>query len=122
VHERQRVLRGAAAVRRRDARRQRRRLRVGGGEAFTEKCVVEITADRVRCEEMVERSLAMATALAPVIGYESAAKIAREALATGQTIRETIQNKKLLAGDELDRLLDPWRMSEPGIPNGVKRG
>ncbi|HEX5019148.1 MAG TPA: class II fumarate hydratase, partial [Candidatus Binatia bacterium] len=91
-------------------------------KAFTEKCVVGITADRVRCEEMVERSLAMATALAPVIGYESAAKIAREALATGQTIRETIQNKKLLAGDELDRLLDPWRMSEPGIPNGVKRG
>jgi len=85
-------------------------------KAFTDKCVEGIMADRVRCEEMVERSLAMATALAPVIGYESAAKIAQEALATGQTIRQAVQNKKLLANEELDKLLDPWRMTEPGIP------
>jgi fumarate hydratase class II len=58
----------------------------------------------------------MATALAPVIGYESAAKIAQEALATGQTIRQVAQNKNLLAKEELDKLLDPWSMTEPGIP------
>ena len=91
-------------------------------KAFSERCVEGIIADRARCEEMVERSLAMVTALAPVIGYESAAKIAREALATGQTIRQAVQNKKLLANDELDKLLDPWRMSKPGIPDEVKRG
>ena len=83
--------------------------------AFTAKCVDGIVADRARCEEMVEKSLAMATALAPVIGYESAAKIAQEALATGQTIRQVAQNKNLLAKEELDRLLDPWGMTEPGI-------
>jgi fumarate hydratase, class II len=65
---------------------------------------------------MVERSLAMATALAPVIGYESAAKIAQEALASGQTIRQVAQSKTLLATEELDKLLDPRRMTEPGIP------
>ena len=85
-------------------------------KAFTEKCVDGISADRVRCGEMVEQSLAMATALAPVIGYESAAKIAQEALATGRTIRQVAQDKKLLAEEELTRLLDPWRMTEPGIP------
>ncbi len=84
-------------------------------KGFTEKCIDGIIADRVRCEEMVEKSLAMATALAPVIGYESAAKIAQEALATGRTIRQVAQDKKLLAEEELTKLLDPWRMTEPGI-------
>ena len=83
--------------------------------AFTDKCVAGIVADRARCEEMVEKSLAMATALAPVIGYESAAKIAQEALATGRTIRQIAQDKKLLNQEELDKLLDPWGMTEPGI-------
>jgi fumarate hydratase, class II len=85
-------------------------------QAFTDKCVNGIVADRARCEEMVERSLAMATALAPVIGYESAAKVAQEALATGQTIRQVAQHKNLLAIEELDKLLDPWAMTQPGIP------
>jgi fumarate hydratase class II len=85
-------------------------------DLFSDKCVGGIVADRARCEEMVERSLAMATALAPLIGYESAAKIAQEALATGRTVREIVENKTLLAKEELDKLLDPWRMTEPGIP------
>jgi fumarate hydratase class II len=85
-------------------------------KAFTEKCVDGIVADRMRCGEMVEKSLAMATALAPVTGYESAAKIAQEALATGQTIRQVAQDKKLLTEEELVKLLDPWGMTEPGIP------
>jgi fumarate hydratase class II len=65
---------------------------------------------------MIERSLAMVTALAPVIGYESAAKIAQEALATGRTVREVAQEKNLLGKQELDKLLDPWGMTEPGVP------
>lgn len=64
---------------------------------------------------MVEKSLAMATALAPVIGYENAAKIAQEAFATGQTVRAVAQKRNLLAKDELDKLLDPWSMTEPGV-------
>jgi fumarate hydratase class II len=84
--------------------------------AFVDKCVAGIVADRARCEEMVEKSLAMATALAPVIGYENAAKIAQEALASGRTIRQVAKEKKLLAEEDLARLLDARRMTEPGIP------
>jgi fumarate hydratase class II len=87
---------------------------------FSDKCIAGIRADRVRCAEMVERSLAMATALAPLIGYESAAKIAQEALTNGQTVREVAQDKKLLAPEELDKVLDPWRMTEPGNPTTQK--
>jgi fumarate hydratase class II len=87
---------------------------------FSDKCIAGIRADRVRCAEMVERSLAMATALAPLIGYESAAKIAQEALTNGQTVREVAQDKKLLAPEELDKVLDPWRMTEPGNPTAQK--
>lgn len=84
-------------------------------KALTERCVEGIVADRTRCEEMVERSLAMATALAPVLGYEKAAKIAQDALATGQTVRQIVHNAKLLDKKEVDKLLDPWSMTEPGI-------
>jgi fumarate hydratase class II len=83
---------------------------------FSAKCVDGIVADRARSEAMVERSLAMVTALAPLIGYENAAKIAREALATGQTVREVARQGQWLSEAELDKALDPWRMTEPGIP------
>jgi len=65
---------------------------------------------------MVEQSLAMVTALAPAIGYEKAAKIAQKAMATGQTIRELAREEKVLDYQELERILDPWRMTKPGIP------
>jgi fumarate hydratase, class II len=84
-------------------------------KAFTAKCVEGVVADRERCEEMVERSLALATALVPVIGYERAAKIAQEALATGQTIRELVQRDNLIAKEKLDKILAPWSMTEAGI-------
>jgi fumarate hydratase, class II len=84
--------------------------------AFKDKCVDGIVADRPRCEQMIEQSLAMATALAPLIGYENAAKIAQEALATGRTVREVTQERKLLTEEQLNKVLDPWRMTEPGIP------
>jgi len=84
--------------------------------AFTEKCVVGIEANKERCEEMVEKSLAMVTALAPVIGYDAAAKIAKESFATGKTVREVAKAHKLLPEDKLNKILDPWRMTEPGVP------
>jgi fumarate hydratase class II len=83
---------------------------------FAEKSIRGIIADRARCEEMVERSLAMATALAPLIGYSNAARIAQEALATGQTIRSLMEQRNLLPKGKLDKILDPWSMTEPGIP------
>jgi len=84
--------------------------------AFTEKCVVGIEANREHCEEMIEKSLAMVTALAPVIGYDAAAKIAKESYATGKTVREVALAHKVLPPDKLAKILDPWRMTEPGIP------
>jgi fumarate hydratase class II len=84
--------------------------------AFTEKCVVGIEANKERCEEMIEKSLAMVTALAPVIGYDAAAKIAKESFTTGKTVREVARAHKVLPEDKLNKILDPWRMTEPGIP------
>jgi fumarate hydratase class II len=85
-------------------------------KAFTEKCVVGIEANKERCEEMIEKSLAMVTSLAPVIGYDDAAKIAKESFTTGKTVREVARAHKVLPEDKLNRILDPWRMTEPGIP------
>ncbi len=78
---------------------------------FNERCVAGIQADRVRCGEMVEKSLAMVTALAPEIGYDAAAGIAKEAFKTGKTVREVAREKKLLSEEELTRILEPRRMT-----------
>jgi fumarate hydratase class II len=85
-------------------------------KAFTEKCVVGIEANKERCEEMIEKSLAMVTSLAPVIGYDAAAKIAKESFTTGKTVREVALAHKVLPEEKLKKILDPWRMTEPGIP------
>jgi fumarate hydratase class II len=95
-------------------------LLTNGIAVFTEKLVKPLEADRKRCQEMVERSLAMVTALSPRIGYEAAAKIAKEAWETGRTVREVAREKRLLSDAELDEILDPWSMTQPGvsIPGG----
>jgi len=80
---------------------------------FAERCVRGLEADESRCAEMVERSLAMVTALAPALGYDRAAALAKEAYATGRTIRELVREKGLLPGEELERLLDARRMTGP---------
>jgi fumarate hydratase, class II len=85
-------------------------------KAFTEKCVAGIEANEERCREMVEQSLAMVTALAPIIGYDNAAKIAKEAFSTGKTIRQAAEEQKILSKQELDEILDPQRMTHSGLP------
>jgi len=85
-------------------------------KAFTEKCVVGIEANKEHCEEMIEKSLAMVTSLAPVIGYDAAAKIAKESFTTGKTVREVARAHKVVPEEKLKKILDPWRMTEPGIP------
>lgn len=85
------------------------------------KCIDGITATD-RGPEMVERGLMLATALAPAIGYDAAARIAKEALATGKTVREVARQRTTLAPDELDRLLNPSRMTEPGLEVEPPRG
>jgi fumarate hydratase, class II len=82
--------------------------------AFTEKCVTGIEANEARCRELVEKSLAMVTALAPVIGYDAAAAIAHEAVASGKTVREVARPKTALTPEQLERALQPWSMTMPG--------
>jgi len=81
---------------------------------FAERCVAGIEADVERAEHLVEQSLAMCTSLAPVIGYDNAAALAKEAHATGKTIRQIALEKKVLPADKLNALLDPRGMTEPG--------
>jgi fumarate hydratase class II len=82
-------------------------LLAAGSRNFAGKLVDGLEADRARAEEFVEQSLAMGTALAPEIGYEKAAGLAKEAYATGRTIREVAREKAGLAKERLDALLDP---------------
>jgi fumarate hydratase class II len=83
---------------------------------FTSRCLQGLEADRARCEALVEESLAMCTALAPVIGYDRAAEIAKQAYASGRTVRAVAMESGVLPADELERLLDPRSQTEPGIP------
>ena len=84
---------------------------------FAEQCVKGIEATGVG-PEMVERGLMLGTALAPAIGYDAAASIAKDAAATGRTIRETAIEKTELSDAELDELLDPEGMTQPGVNVG----
>jgi aspartate ammonia-lyase len=85
---------------------------------FDERCVQGITADPEQCARWLERSPALVTALAPKIGYAAAAALAKEALATGLTVKELVVRKKLLEGKELEEVLDLRAMTELGVPGG----
>src|SRR5712692_2915873 len=83
-------------------------------DAFWEKCVRGIVANKERCRELVELSMAIVTSLVPKIGYDRAAEIAKESARTGKTVREICREKKVLPEKELNRALDPISMTEPG--------
>jgi fumarate hydratase class II len=85
---------------------------------LAERCVTGIEANRERCAELVERSLAMVTSLVPRIGYDAAAEIAKESVRTGRTVREICRERKVLPDDELSEALDPWSMTEGGVHAG----
>ena len=72
--------------------------------------------------QMLERGLMLGTALSPAVGYDVAAEIAKEAAKTGRTIREVAREKTQLSEEELDRLLDPAKMTEPGLGGGPGGG
>jgi len=89
---------------------------------FSAKCIEGIKANEERCKSLIEESLAMCTALAPAIGYEAAAKIAKDAYKTGKTVRQVAKEQKVLPDKKLAQLLDPWRMTKPGGPVGSAGG
>jgi fumarate hydratase class II len=83
---------------------------------FAEFCIDGIEADEERCKSFVEQSLAMCTALSPIIGYDKAAAIAKEAYKTGRTVREVALEVSGLSEAELTRVLDPVSQTRPGVP------
>jgi fumarate hydratase class II len=88
---------------------------------FTEQCIKGIKAT-TKGPEMVERGLAISTALAPIIGYDEAASISKEASKTGKTVREVARERTNLSEEELDRILDPASMTKPGLEGGPAGG
>ena len=87
----------------------------GDAVIFREKCIDGLEADRERCAALVEHSLAMATALAPRIGYDAAAKIAKQSFETGRPVREIAREQQVLPDAELEHALDPRRQTDPGV-------
>jgi fumarate hydratase class II len=87
------------------------RILSSAAKIFAEKCINGITANESRCKAFIENSLAMSTALVPVIGYEKAAAIAKKAYTTGKTVREVAMEEKVLPVAELKELLDPLKMT-----------
>ncbi|MDP1580910.1 MAG: class II fumarate hydratase [Candidatus Didemnitutus sp.] len=84
-----------------------------GGRVFHERCLVGLEVDREQCRRQVERSLMLVTALNPLLGYDQAAALAKEAHTTGRSLREVVLEKKLLDAATLDRALDARRMTQP---------
>jgi fumarate hydratase class II len=88
-------------------------LLANAADLFSKKCIQGLKADRKRCEEMIEKSLSLATALTPKIGYEEGARIAKKAYAQNKTIRQIVKEEGVFSGVELNRLLDPRSMIAP---------
>ena len=87
---------------------------------LAERCIDGIQADEAQCRYWLERSPALVTALAPRIGYGEAAKLAKEAVETGLTVKELVIQKGILKGAELEEILDLRAMTEPGVPGDLE--
>lgn len=89
------------------------RLITNATKIFTDRCLDGLKANEKNCEQEVEKSLSMVTGLNPYIGYENAAKLAKQAFAEDETIRQLCRQLGVLPEDQLDKALDPWRMTKP---------
>jgi fumarate hydratase class II len=91
------------------------RLLSTGVKNFAEKCVDGIEANKERLESLAEASIATCTALAPIIGYDKSAELAKIAFKTGKPLRQVAKEEKVLPDEELDRVLDLMSMTRPGL-------
>jgi aspartate ammonia-lyase len=85
-------------------------------QKFTGSCISGITANESRCRRYLEESLGLVTVLAPFIGYNASAAIAKESVASGQSIREIVLEQKLMSVEELDAIMQPEHLTQPGLP------
>ncbi len=90
------------------------RLLANVTNVFVAKLLRDLAVNEQRCADLLEQSLMMVTSLAPVVGYDNAAKLAKQAMAQGKTIRQLVREQKLLDDAKLNALLDPRSMTEPG--------
>ncbi|HIE22450.1 MAG TPA: aspartate ammonia-lyase, partial [Acidimicrobiia bacterium] len=90
-------------------------LLANASNTFRERCVDGLEANEERARELVERNAIVVTALNPHIGYDNGARIAKEAVATGQSVRELVLEAGLMTEEELDAALDIKRMTEGGV-------
>lgn len=97
-------------------------LLTNASRVFANRCIAGLVADVKKCEGNIEQSLAMCTALAPEIGYDQAAKIAKVAYETGRTVREVALEISGLDKKKLDELLDAKSQTEPGGGSGIGAG
>lgn len=84
-------------------------------KTLVDNCIVGITANESHCREMVDNSIGIITAICPYVGYEKAAEIAKEALQTNQPVKTLILEKKIMKEEQLNTILNPYTMTEPGI-------
>jgi len=90
------------------------KLLANASNVFVDKLLVGLIVNADRCRDLIDQSLMMVTSLAPVLGYETCAKLAKQAFAENKTIRQLISEQKLLDAAKLDELLDPDSMTRPG--------
>lgn len=82
----------------------------GAVNTFVDRCVVGITANEERCEDLVEGSVGVITAICPKVGYKKSAKIAKEAIKTGKSVRTVLREAKIMSEQEIEEILDPETM------------
>ena len=87
---------------------------------FIKRCINGITANESHCFEILEHSAVYATALVPHIGYESATNLIKQARESGRTIRQVALESGLISPEKLDRILDPYQLTKPGIPGKIE--
>jgi fumarate hydratase class II len=90
-------------------------LLAAAGRLLAEKCVDGIVADAERARHLLEKNVIVVTALNPHIGYDNGSVVAKEAFATGRTVREVVLEKGLMTEEEIDQALDLKRMTEGGV-------
>jgi len=88
--------------------------------AFAEFCVTGIEANRDHARELMERSSALSTPLAPYLGYALAADISKQAVRENRTIREIVIERGIFSAEDLDQLLAPHELTEPGVAGGFR--
>lgn len=82
---------------------------------FIDNCVLGITANKERMRNMVENSVGIITAICPHVGYSLAAEIAKESINTGRAVRELLLEKNIIDEEKIEKILDPFSMTNPGI-------